>query len=204
MPSLERELVEELRAKNASVRDIAYAASNIPKEFWDITRKDLEVTPKNKPIFDFVTDYVDNIHERISSGIGLTMIDIPKSGKTLFGSAILKSVAINAETMRRDYRVQRVNYDTIIEDFQHIRNDQDTYIELRNELTRADILFIDSISYTNPPSVLLSIARTRRDFRKSTILATAISEMNRIGQLRAQELIDIFRDVNKTYSVGRK
>jgi DNA replication protein DnaC len=131
------------------------------------------------------------------------MIDIPKSGKTLFGSAILKSVAINAETMRRDYRVQRVNYSSIVEDFQHIHNDQDTYMELRNSLTRADILFIDSISYINPPNILISICNTRRDFRKSTILAVSLTPTQLI-QTRSKDLIDIFADVNKVFSVNRK
>lgn len=202
MPSLEREFAELLKARNAPPRDIAYAAANIPQEFWDISRKEIAVTLKNKPVFEFVTDYVDNLVERISEGIGVTLLDNPKTGKTLFGCAIIKSAAINPMTMKRDYKVQRVNYDTIIEDFSHLKSDQDTYTELRNSLSRVDILFIDSISYTNPPGILLSIARTRRDFKKSTILASSIVPAQ-LDQLRAKELIDIFKDVNKIYSVNR-
>ena len=202
MPSIQNELVEELRAKNASVRDIAYAAANIPIEFWNITRNDIEVTSKNKPIFSYVTEYVDSLHNMISDGKGLTMLGSPKSGKTLFGCAILKSAAINPKSMRRDYHVIRVNYDTIIEDFEHLKREQDSYMELRNNLTRANILFIDSLSFTIPPGVLLSIARTRRDFKKSTILATSI-ELAKLQSSRIQEIIDVFRDVNKVYSVDR-
>jgi DNA replication protein DnaC len=203
MGSLEYDLVEELKAKNAPPRDRAYAAANIPQEFWDITRNDIEVTQKNKPVYDFVTSYVDNLHTRIKEGKGLTLIDVAKSGKTLFGCAIIKSAAIDPATLRREYRIHRVNYDTIIEDFSHIRNEQDTYMQLRNSLARDDILFIDSISYTSPPGILLSIARTRRDFRKSTILATSLAPIQ-LEQARSRELIDIFKDVNDQYSVSRK
>ena len=203
MASIEREFAESLKARNAPPRDIAYAAANIPQEFWDVTRTELEVTPKNKPVYDFVTDFVDNIHNRIAAGIGLTLIDAAKTGKTLFGCAIIKSAAIDPETMRREYRVQRINYDSIIEDFSHLRGEQDTYTELRNGLIRTDILFLDSISYTNPPGILLSIARTRRDFRKSTILATSIPPVQ-LEQLRTKELFDIFKDINAQYTVNRK
>jgi DNA replication protein DnaC len=203
MASLERELVEELKAAGAPPRDIAYAAANIPKEFWDITRDEIEVTVNNKPVYECVIDFVDNLHTRIEEGKGLTLLGGPKDGKTLWGCAILKSAAINPKTLKRDYDVRRYNYDTIIEDFAHIRNEQDLYAETRNKLTRADILFIDSISYTNPPGILLSIARTRRDFRKSTILATSIADQTKLSQLRAQELIDVFKDVNKAFMVGR-
>ncbi|MFA5036617.1 MAG: hypothetical protein WC479_05525 [Candidatus Izemoplasmatales bacterium] len=203
MASLQHEFVELLRAQNAHPRDIAYAAANIPKEFWDITRANIEVTAKNKHVFDYVTDYVDNLHTRIAEGAGLTMMGPAKEGKTLFGCAILKSSAIHPEQLRRDYQVVRINYDTIIEDFTHLRHEQDSYMELRNVLQRADILFIDSISYTPPSGVLLSVARTRRDFRKSTILATTVADQTKLSQLRAQELVDVFKDVNKAFMVGR-
>jgi len=202
MGSLQTEFVEELRSNGANIRDIAYAAANIPLEFWDISRKDIEVTPKNKALFNYVIEYVDNIHDMISNGNGLTIIGTPKSGKTLFCCAILKSCAINPQTMRRDYHVIRINWDTIIEDFEHIKRETESYMELRNVLTRADILFIDSLSYTIPPTVLLSIARTRRDFRKSTLIATSLEPVKLVNS-RSQEIIDIFKDKNKVYSADR-
>ncbi|MFA5037010.1 MAG: hypothetical protein WC479_07525 [Candidatus Izemoplasmatales bacterium] len=203
MASMQNELVELLRAQNAHPRDIAYAAANIPREFWDITRENIEKSNGNSLVFDYVTKYVDDLHTKIAAGEGLTMMGLPKSGKTLFGCAILKSVAITPGTLHRDYHVIRVNYDAIMEDFDHVRSEQDSYMELRNTLQRADLLFIDSISYTAPSRIMLTVARMRRDFRKATILATSIADQTKLSQLRAQEIIDVFKDVNKVFMVGR-
>jgi DNA replication protein DnaC len=200
---MQNELVELLRAQNAHPRDIAYAAANIPREFWDITRAGIERSAGNAHVFDYVIEYVDNFHTRIAEGAGLTMMGVPKSGKTLFGCAILKSAAITPGTLHRDYQVLRVNYDAIMEDFDHVRSEQDSYMELRNMLQRADLLFIDSISYTAPSRIMLTVARMRRDFRKATILATSIADATKLSQMRSQELIDIFKDVNKAFMVGR-
>jgi DNA replication protein DnaC len=203
MASIGIELIKEMKANGASQRDIVYTACNIPQEFWDIARDEIEVNQNNSDVYKYVIDYVDNIHTRIAEGKGLSLLGLKKSGKTLFGCAILKSAAINPETLRREYSIIRVNYDTILEDFIHIRNEQDTYMELKNALVRANILFLDSISYTNPSSVLLSIMRTRRDYKKSTILATSI-EPKLLSGVKSKELFDIFDDVNHTYLVKRK
>jgi DNA replication protein DnaC len=198
MASINRELIARLETEGANSRDIAYAGANIPEEFWNITREGITVTPNNSFVYKFVTNYVDNIHNKIANGEGLSLLGAAKSGKTLFCCAILKSIALNPDTLRRDYRIIRANYDTIIEDFIHTRSDQDTYTELRNYLTRADILFLDSITYTTPPSVILSIMRTRRDYKKATLLATSLEPKNLI-QCKSKEIFDIFDDVNKQY-----
>jgi DNA replication protein DnaC len=199
---LELDFVMELKQKGASERDIAYASANIPKEFWDITRASINITAGDKKVFEYVTSYVDTLDNMIANGSGLSMIGPSKVGKTLFGCAILKSAAINPCSMQRDYRVQRVNYDTILEDLNSLRHDE-AYGDLKNMLTRCDILFLDSITVTPANSALLSIMRTRRDFKKSTILAATCDDFSIFNGTRAKEIFGMFSDINKTYHVTK-
>lgn len=201
MPSIDKQFVEDLTAKGANSRDIAYASANIPKDFWNINRSGISVSEKNQKLFQYICNYVDNLHTNIAAGKGLTLIGPPKSGKTMYGCAIVKSAAINPETGKRDYTVVRVNYDTIIDEFHVYRNEQETYIELRNYLIKADLLFLDSISPTPPPGVLLSIFRTRQDYQKATILAACCSSQSEFTSMKAKIITDMFTDINNIYMV---
>ena len=203
MTSIQKEFVAQLIESGASQRDIAYATANIPKEFWDISRDSIEITPNNKAAVDYVISYVDDLHNSIANGSGLTLLGEPKSGKTLLGCAILKSAAINPFTLLRDYSVLRVNYDVILEDLEHLRNDE-AYAELKNALIKASILFVDSISLSYPNTSILSILRTRRDFRRPTILAYTVSSMTNLPKERAYDLLSIFSDVNKQYYLRKR
>jgi DNA replication protein DnaC len=197
MPSLEVQLAQELVAKGAHPRDIAYATANIPQEFWDIKRSDINKHIGNNRAYLDVCDYVDHLSERISQGRGVTLIGAAKTGKTMFGCAILKSAAIDPGTLMRRYRVWRGNYDTILDDLLFLKGESE-YAELKNILASYDILFIDSVSLTPPTSTLLSILRTRRDHRKSTFLATSVPP-DQVQTSRIIEMFSIFSDVNKQW-----
>lgn len=204
MGSMEIDRVRQLTEEGASARDIAYAAAGIPQEFWDITRADIRLPKQDKvflQVYEFVKAYVDDIHTMIGDGRGLTLFGDPKSGKTMFGCAILRSAAYDAEKNNRPYKVWRGNYDTIIEDLYHLRGEAE-FGDYRNTMCRYDVLFVDSISPTTPPSSLLSILRTRRDFRKATFLASSVS-VDGAKKCRIMELCDIFADVNRIYVIQK-
>ncbi len=200
MYELDLELMRSLAEKNAPRHHQYFAFWGIPREFWNLTRKDIKTTPENHALFEFVKSWVDDIHGNIAVGRGVTIIGLPKSGKTMFGCAMLKSV-YDLKNYEQPYKVWRCNYDDMLEELWHIRNNDED--GRKRDMVNYDVLFVDSITMTAPSSPFLSVLRTRRDYGKVTILATSL-RINQIKDSRVEEILSVFADKNKQYVLEGK
>lgn len=69
-----------------------YERARVPKRFWGNTLADYDVKRGDEGARDAVGNFLDNLEERLDSGVGLTLAGLPGGGKTMLASILLQGV----------------------------------------------------------------------------------------------------------------
>lgn len=172
--------------------DDIFTLAGIPKIFWNLTR---EVTPEF-PGKDVIIDFIDSLDYNVDYGLGISIVGVPRSGKTLCGAAIMKAaLAFVRPGSRFNYSAFRICYDSL-----QVQTDNkfSDHTELRNSITTTDVFFLDQIGRTNPNIFTMDVMRARKDRGVTTILAFDDFGSN------VKNIYEMFSDVNKTVKLSKE